>query len=64
MKKLLRVFLIVSVLLTFLALPASAAKPTKVLVCHNGKLISVAQSSVAAAEAHGDSVGTCKATGD
>ena len=57
MKKLLRVFLIVSVLLTFVVVPASAAKPSnKVPVCHKGKIIWVAASAVPGHAVHGDPV--------
>lgn len=55
MKRYLRVFLLVGVLLTASALPASAAGH-KTVVCHKGKNISVATSSVSAHIAHGDPV--------
>ena len=58
MKRLLYVLVILSILLTALALPASA-KPSKVMLCHRGRTISVAQPAVAGHVAHGDSLGAC-----
>ena len=53
MKKSLRVFLIVVVLLTSIALPASAASH-RIEVCHKGKTISVAAKAVKGHLVHGD----------
>jgi hypothetical protein len=58
MKKLLRVFLIVSGLLTFAVVPASAAGH-KTVICHKGKTITVATKSVASHLLHGDYLGAC-----
>lgn len=58
MKRLFRVLLILSVMLTVLVVPASA-KADKVDVCHKGKTISVSVNAEAAHLAHGDSEGAC-----
>ncbi len=62
MKKSLRVFLIVVVLLTSIALPASAASH-KSVICHKGQTIKVAAKSVAGHLAHGDTAGACESGG-
>jgi len=60
MKRYLRVILFVGVLLAASALPASASSH-KIVICHKGKTISVATSSLAAHQAHGDTLGACNA---
>lgn len=60
MKRLFRVLLILSVMLSVMVAPASAAAPKgKAEVCHNGKTISVSVNAVAAHVNHGDAEGAC-----